>query len=330
MSHLMQAENSRSSRVRQRDWSEDDEPAAQRQRVEPTQHFCLQPRRGQASFLGDLMRNLEDQCLELTKARVASLQLRSRLQLSTDALRDVAQSSGDRRLQNMRHLMANMGWQRSEDQLTFHRMFDQAVMPLFWGDEWDDHSVRVMEQEQLDTIQSEVMLLAPRRFGKTMSICSYCLGVLMCIPGIKVAVFSQNGRTSKAILQIIMAFMDVLGDDVNNRVCRLTKEELFISQTPLPPGCGPTSDAARRLSLAGDTSQLKCYPATVSGKSLCVLLVALGSSLWQLHLTPKAVSQRGQLVLNDRAARLAVASKSSPSSVAAAAKGTKSGKLCVS
>lgn len=248
---------------------DDDDDRAKRRRLdaEQTRAFRLPPRNGRPSFLGELMRHLESQCLSETQSRVAALQLRSRLELSTDPTRDVAQSSGDRRLQSMRQLMANMGWERSQDQLTFHRMFDQAVLPLFWGDEWDDHSVRVMEQEELTRIQSEVMLLAPRRFGKTMSICSYCLGVLLCIPGIKVAVFSQNGRTSKAILQIIMAFMDELGEWANNRVCRLTKEELFIAQTPLPPGCGPTSDAARRLSLARDTSQLKCYPATVSGES---------------------------------------------------------------
>ena len=123
-----------------------------------------------------------------------------------------------------------------------------------------------MEEEGIDRIQSEVMLLAPRRVGKTMSICSYVLGLLLWIPGIKIAVFSTNGRTTKAILSIIMAFIDNLDDEnVTRRLCKVTGEELFISETVLPEGCGPSSDAARRQCTAKGTSQLKCYPATVTG-----------------------------------------------------------------
>lgn len=73
-----------------------------------------------------------------------------------------------------------------------------------FGKDWEMQSERVMREMNITCIRPEVMIQTPRRFGKTVSVAMYCLTLLLCVPGIRICVFSTGKRASSGLSTEIM------------------------------------------------------------------------------------------------------------------------------
>lgn len=190
--------------------------------------------------------------------------IRTRLDISTDWSRDLGHSDGDMRYKKIQDLLNNMtpGLVRSPDQITFHDHFGIAVLPHIYGADWEANCVRVMEELKLDKIAYEVLIMTPRRWGKTWSVAMFVLALALCVPGIRIAIFSTGGRASGNLIQTLKAFMKGI-PGAEDRICKSAGEELFLAASPVG---GVSSAAAKSAQAASTTSKIYSYPSEVAGK----------------------------------------------------------------
>lgn len=89
----------------------------------------------------------------------------TRSEVFTDPLASSA-SDGDRRLAMLLWWLNNIGdIRRSPDQCKFHEYFVNACLPQIYGEkEWNEKSVRVMQERGLTRIRYEVTAITPRRY----------------------------------------------------------------------------------------------------------------------------------------------------------------------
>lgn len=89
----------------------------------------------------------------------------TRSEVFTDPLATSA-SDGDRRLAMLLYWLNNIGdIKRSPDQCKFHTYFTNACLPHIYGEkEWNEKSVRVMQERGLTRIRYEVTAITPRRY----------------------------------------------------------------------------------------------------------------------------------------------------------------------
>ncbi len=189
-----------------------------------------------------------------------------RIDLSTNPLRDVAVTDGDKRLAGVRHTLNNLGISRSEDQVNFHQAFIHATLQQIYGESWPEHSVRVMEQEKIEKLNTEVLVMTPRRWGKTWSVAMYVTALLLNVPGIRIACFSTGKRASGSLMEIVGSMISKV-DGGYQRIIRRTQEHLYLASVPLAEGQSGNSSAARALCDSPDTARFISLPASVNGKS---------------------------------------------------------------
>lgn len=122
---------------------------------------------------------------------------------------------------------------REHAQQTFITEFRIACAPLIYGDDWETHKLRFMAKNKLTRIDRMVLCMAPRRFGKTWAIAWYCLAFIMVVEKMRIAIFSQNQRTSAAICETLHQWLfrlpggrDRSCSDAKTRVSVITDEAL--------------------------------------------------------------------------------------------------------
>lgn len=199
---------------------------------------------------------------EVEHKKQESLRIRTRVEVTLDDLRDQRSCNGDIRLANLRRTLDSVpGFARSEHQKEFHEAFIQACLPHIYENDWENNAVRVMESLGLQRIQHEVLIATPRRWGKTISVAMFVAALLLCRPGIKIAVFSTGKRASSSLTGEVIKMIDRLGH--KNRIVKQNLEELYVSIVPAETGGGTQS--AKALQTAPETSRLGSFPSSVEG-----------------------------------------------------------------
>ena len=192
--------------------------------------------------------------------------LQTRVEISTDPLRDLGHSQGDVKLQQIRWWLNHLGtWTRSPDQVMFHDNFLIACLPHIYGKDWDANGARVMAEMDLKRIDYEVLVQTPRRFGKTIAVAMFVAVVALVCKGIKLSIFSTGSRASKSMVDWVLKFAAYLPKGLE-RIIKQSKEELMFSAEPLGANGGPGSHKAKAAETAEDTTVIKSYPASVDSK----------------------------------------------------------------
>jgi len=122
-----------------------------------------------------------------------------------------------------------------------------------------------MEENGIKEISSEVLIVTPRRFGKTTAVAMYVTACLLFIPGVKIAIFSTGQRASTSLTDLVRTFLRAI-QGASERIVEQTKEHLFVAAVPLPRGQGLHSQAAKDLSVDPKTSKLYSLPGESKGK----------------------------------------------------------------
>jgi hypothetical protein len=151
---------------------------------------------------------------------------------------------GCQRLDTLRKLLRKIdegGYERSDHQLTFHAAFERCVARVLYKGEWTTQRVAIMKTNSWTKSSSEVMVSTPRRFGKTFrcfentptpaalafadacrsSAPSIAMFVAAMALSVKcdIVIFSPARRASRKLLERVVEFINVLGEEKNITEC---------------------------------------------------------------------------------------------------------------
>lgn len=160
---------------------------------------------------------------------------------------------GEFSLEMMRELLDKLF--RSEDQKTFHEVFQSTALRLIFGPDFNKHKYMIKKKFNFERLIQQCIVTCPRRHGKTHATAHFVAVAALCVfvynmmsggetkRGCKIAVFSPSKRQSIALIANIVSIIDNLG--YNDRLISRSKEKLQI------------------LNFNGDTSEITAYPAVV-------------------------------------------------------------------
>lgn len=211
----------------------------------------------------------------------------SRLDHVTDPQYGTDQCNGDRRLKEFNEILDSFRWQRTAAQIMFHDLFTNAVLRyifcLFYshrllththrqiyGVEWEANAVRVMREQGMKKLHTEVMVMTPRRYGKTVSVAMWVVAALLMIPGVEIGIFSTGQRASTSLMAMAYGFLQEI-PGAERRVVKSTDKDLFVSPDPLPDGMSMKSSLAQKMARLPTTAKLHSFPSNVEGGYLFVL-----------------------------------------------------------
>lgn len=136
--------------------------------------------------------------------------------------------SGDRLVKRineaLRYLDQN-GFERSSQQRLFHRAFMQASYEQLYGNELHKNLVRLLEEDGISEMRTEVAITTPRRFGKTFSIALWCACTLVLMNGHDSSIYSTSARVSKMLLQTTLRFVYMLQEKFGGKIIAIDKNE---------------------------------------------------------------------------------------------------------
>ena len=109
---------------------------------------------------------------------------------------------------------------------------------------------RLLENNSWASINQEILISTPRRFGKTISVCLFVAALLYACPSIEISIYSTCKRISQKLLRNCTRFLSMIHDTLGE------KDMEFIKQS------------ADEVELRGgesryDTRRLNSYPSKV-------------------------------------------------------------------
>jgi hypothetical protein len=116
---------------------------------------------------------------------------------------------------------------RSLHQIKFHDCFTRASLRIIYGNDYDRCEKRLLHEFDSREFRTEVMIVTPRRFGKTFSVAQYCAAFTASVLGKEVAIFSTGRRASKKILDLVIRFMQPILRPTQRIVTR-NQEEVHV------------------------------------------------------------------------------------------------------
>lgn len=150
---------------------------------------------------------------------------------------------------------------REHAQQTFITEFQIACAPLIYGDDWETEKVNFMSLKKLSRIDRMVLCMAPRRFGKTWAIAWFCLAFILVVEQKKIAIFSQNQRTSAAICETLHQWLFCIpGGPV--RSCSDAKTRVSVISEEALSECRMQKDKTKHPS----RSSITALPCSVNGR----------------------------------------------------------------
>lgn len=172
---------------------------------------------------------------------------------------------GDVRLANIRKTLNNLGIIRSADQIKFHEAFLESCLPHIYKEDWNANSVRVMNEFAIKEIRYETLIMTPRRWGKTWSVATFVLSLLVNVPGIRLCIFSTGKRASGSLLQIVLDFLQKVPGG-RERILKQNQEELFIAPPNSKARSSNRSSFAKVAEEGDNVSKLYSFPSSVTGR----------------------------------------------------------------
>lgn len=188
-------------------------------------------------------------------------------------------TEGDHRyLKILKILDSFEGVERHENQKLWHWWMIVACLRHIYGSDWQNASTRVLRSLGLKEIRTEILVMTPRRFGKTWSVSMIVCALLLSVPGFRIAVISPGSRTSGKMLEEIKRMMGRLSG-ADRHICGMDKTKMFVSTYPLPAGSSIKSEAARRMCTQPSTSVIEVLPDNPDGVCVCARANAGGGGL---------------------------------------------------
>jgi len=129
-----------------------------------------------------------------------------RYEMLCEQLAQVGLRKGDAIVQRIRSLfhtgMGGIKW--GDAQIRVFNALLASCLPLIYGATWPEEKTRVLREWHLEREQMFNLLSLARRNGKTYSTSGAAAAIFLCVPNVKILVFSTCKRTSQMMMEAIM------------------------------------------------------------------------------------------------------------------------------
>ena len=109
---------------------------------------------------------------------------------------------GDALVARVKYVFTNgLSIEWSEDQLKIFYTVLFSILPFLYGNTWPDNKARVLAEWHKDKENPFTVVSMARRNGKTFSTAGIVCALYLCVPEIKIAIFSTCRRTSAMMME---------------------------------------------------------------------------------------------------------------------------------
>ncbi len=204
----------------------------------------------------DIGEILHDHLLDYWQEQVAhhakrTERFRNRFERIADAALAKSKYNGDAIVESIKDVFENgLGIKWGPDQ---HKVFNAilfSALPLIYGEEWGENEARLLSEWKRKRKSPYTVVSMARRNGKTFVTAGTVVAMLLCIPRIKIAIFSTCKRTSQMMMSAAVEMLEKafeLGTHCNKQdfiqVAKNTEAVIFDGpdHTKRQLGCFPGS-----------------------------------------------------------------------------------------
>jgi len=187
----------------------------------------------------------------------ATRHIMDRFERSAQALQLRTERCGDElvaRVKDTFHHGLGIVW--GNDQIRVFNAFLSSCLPLIYGATWADEKTRVLKEWKLERENMFTLVNMARRNGKTFVTSGTTAALLLCVPNIKIAIFSTCKRTSQMMMQ---ATLDML-EKAFELGTHVTRQDFALVQKNMESVCYEGPDKTKRM--------LGSFPGSVRVRSL--------------------------------------------------------------
>ncbi len=161
----------------------------------------------------DTARMFIDPSVEYWRGQQRTFQKGNRVvKRATQILREMTKKvSGDgyEVLKQINYLLKDgFGVKRSVTQVEIHQTFIESCLPKIFQSTWQQDRVRILKDFNVKQLIQEVLVVMPRRRGKTYSTAMFAAACLLCIPECSCIIFSVGERIAKLLMDVIRQMME--------------------------------------------------------------------------------------------------------------------------
>jgi hypothetical protein len=117
---------------------------------------------------------------------------------------------------------------RTVTQIEFHQHIAQTMMPIFYRDEFDKNSQRILQKYAIDDFNSDLILVTPRRFGKSTGTCQHFYAALCEVPYISINIYAHRLHVSEMIVATVCAMF--LAANISGYIVKHNHQRAFVVQ----------------------------------------------------------------------------------------------------
>lgn len=126
-----------------------------------------------------------------------------------NALTDVKEETGDDRCKRVLSEVLSYVEEWSDNQMFFIHLMMMTAASWIYGEELKYNKFNILMKNGWPKLCEFLMILAPRREGKTYCVAAFAAAMLVSIPKIKVYVYSNGKRASTAMGGVIKNFLEM-------------------------------------------------------------------------------------------------------------------------
>lgn len=135
---------------------------------------------------------------------------------------------GDAVAEDLLESLDKFGVTRTPGQKTFHREFFKACLPHIYGsDVFENDRERILHKFGFTDIRYEVLVVCPRRWGKTYSVALFIAAMAWTVPDMWISIFSTGQRASTSLLELVSKFLATIGNGTENRILSKNNERVY-------------------------------------------------------------------------------------------------------
>lgn len=189
-----------------------------------------------------------------------------------------AQCEGDHRMKELRRLLDSFQWERSPDQFRFHEDFIRLCLPQIYGADFEANRARLMAAFGLDCFKVGALVLTPRRWGKTTSVCMFIAAMLIICDGIKFASFGPGIRATSMLLLMVVRLL--YQANAGARIVAGGSTYVAVAVPALVDANGALKASARQIVASQRVNVLNAYPANAKGACRCCVVLCCAVWVW--------------------------------------------------
>jgi len=136
--------------------------------------------------------------------------------------------NGKAQLAELMRLLDMFGYERSDGQKKMHRSMVGCMLPRIFNNDSEAAMRMAMSEFSLASSSQQVMVVTPRRFGKTMALSMYVAALALAVSGVTIVIYSTCKRASSAVLTNITSMIRQIPGG-SDRITTSNQEKVHVS-----------------------------------------------------------------------------------------------------